>query len=100
MSDPAVPPGGEELREAMLRALCVDHGHSRQEGGMNCRTCQRRVATLLALPEMRDALAAQEEAERRGYERGRRDFQFAPEGDNHHNAALCPYCRPALDGDS
>ena len=37
------------------------------------------------------------DAERRGYERGRRDFQFAPEGDNHHNAALCPYCSPSAD---
>jgi hypothetical protein len=36
------------------------------------------------------------EAEARGYERGRRDFQFAPEGDNHHNAAMCPYCSPEV----
>jgi hypothetical protein len=43
--------------------------------------------------EIADRRAA--EAERRGYERGRRDFQFAPEGDNHHNAAMCPYCSPA-----
>jgi hypothetical protein len=48
----------------MLRALCVDHGHSRQEGGMNCRTCQRRVATLLALPAVRAVLAAQEKLRR------------------------------------
>lgn len=34
------------------------------------------------------------EAEERGYERARRDFQFQPSGDNHHNAALCPYCSP------
>jgi hypothetical protein len=34
------------------------------------------------------------DAEARGYERGRRDFQFQPEGDNHHNAALCPHCSP------
>lgn len=38
--------------------------------------------------------AALDLAETRGYERGRRDFQFRPEGDNHHNAALCPYCSP------
>jgi hypothetical protein len=31
---------------------------------MNCRTCQRRVATLLALPAVRDALAAQEKLRR------------------------------------
>lgn len=37
---------------------------------------------------------ALDDAEARGYERGRRDFQFAPEGDNHHNAARCPYCSP------
>ena len=24
-----------------------------------------------------------------------REAQFAPEGDNHHNAAACPYCSPA-----
>lgn len=25
-----------------------------------------------------------------------RHYQFAPMGDNHHNAALCPYCNPIL----
>lgn len=40
-------------------------------------------------------VAALAEAEQRGYERGRQDFQFSPSGDNHHNAALCPYCSPA-----
>lgn len=24
-------------------------------------------------------------------------YKFAPLGDNHHNAAMCPHCRPSLD---
>jgi hypothetical protein len=51
------------------------------------------AALLPVVREYGDQRAA--EAERAGYERGRRDFQFSPEGDNHHNAALCPYCSPA-----
>lgn len=49
---------------------------------------------LTAADEVADLRAKVADAERRGYERGRRDFQFQPEGDNHHNAALCPYCSP------
>lgn len=51
----------------------------------------RVYASLFGLQTIAQAIA---DAEKRGYERGRRDFQFAPEGDNHHNAALCPYCSP------
>lgn len=42
----------EEAIEAIARALCTDHGHSRQDGGMNCRTCSRRarVAAEAAAP--------------------------------------------------
>lgn len=52
-----------------------------------------KIAQGLVAP---DGLVAQlvADAETRGYERGRSDFQFRPEGDNHHNAALCPYCSP------
>jgi hypothetical protein len=45
--------------------------------------------------EMQRLVGQATAAEQRGYDRGRRDFQFAPEGDNHHNAALCPYCSPS-----
>lgn len=38
MTGPVVPPGGEELREAIVRVLC-DGGH--------CGTCKRRAAELL-----------------------------------------------------
>lgn len=37
------------LRAELLRALCTDHGHDRREGGMSCRTCLRRVDTLLPI---------------------------------------------------
>lgn len=42
----------EEAIAAIAAALCVDHGHSRQDGGMNCRTCSRRarVAAEAAAP--------------------------------------------------
>lgn len=36
------------LVDAAAEALCVDHGHSRQEGGANCRTCARRAKTSVA----------------------------------------------------
>lgn len=57
----------------------------------------------LGIANLRDRIAAALAAARRdgeaiGYERGRRDFQFRPEGDNHHNAALCPYCSPREEG--
>jgi hypothetical protein len=54
----------------------------------SCGAEQDRHAIAAALAAERAA------AEERGYERGRRDFQFQPSGDNHHNAALCPYCSP------
>lgn len=44
------------------------------------------AALLPVVEELRREAAAE------GYERGRRDFQFEPSGDNHHNALLCPYC--------
>lgn len=25
-------------------------------------------------------------------------LRFSPEGDNHHNASMCPYCTPQNDG--
>lgn len=31
------------------------------------------------------------------YERGCAETQFRPLGDNHHNAAACPYCRTGID---
>lgn len=30
-------------------------------------------------------------------ERQRDEAKYAPVGDNHHNAAACPYCRPQFD---
>jgi len=42
----------EGAAQAIRRALCVDHGHSKQDGGDRCRTCQRRADAVL------DALAA------------------------------------------
>lgn len=44
----------KSLRDVIAEALCVDHGHAKQEGGTNCRTCRRRADAV------RDALMANE----------------------------------------
>lgn len=85
-------------RELMhvLRARPLDAKWRRHYG---YELAETSVLGLLAdiLPVV-ERYAAERAAEhwQRGYEQGRRDFQFRPEGDNHHNAALCPYCSPAL----
>jgi len=41
-----------------------------------------------------DRIANHEAALTAAREEGARNSQFRPEGDNHHNAMLCPYCNP------
>lgn len=78
----------DELREALRAALTDDVIVPIERGPV--------LDALLSDPGVLAAMRHREQqAEERGYERGRRDYQFAPEGDNHHNAALCPYCSPA-----
>jgi hypothetical protein len=37
----------DALRERLIVALCTDHGHADRPGSMACRTCGRRVKTIL-----------------------------------------------------
>ena len=37
----------DEMRAAIVHALCTDHGHASRAGGLGCRTCLRRADAVL-----------------------------------------------------
>lgn len=37
------------LREKIVAALCIDHGHFSRDRGTSCRTCNRRAERVMAV---------------------------------------------------
>jgi hypothetical protein len=83
--------GNEERSGAVLIARCPTHGlHGERDA---CYVCGGPVEQVVMVPVFEHQAAV---AERDAEIERLRLIQFSPTGDNHHNAALCPYCGEPL----
>ena len=86
-------PMDSHVRNVRAEAAEADAQTLRQEHEVDRLKAALKVAQATERAEIAEAALKEER------ERGRAELaaaKFAPMGDNHHNAAKCPYCQPQL----